>query len=125
VPFFRRLLPLLPPEVHLILIGRSLPPAPLWRMRSKQTLSVIDESALAFSPEEAAHLFESYGLPALMSSAALDETRGRPSVLDARARAAKVNEEAAKLSDAREDGKRSRNLQLVKGFGHKSSMEPA
>jgi LuxR family transcriptional regulator, maltose regulon positive regulatory protein len=125
VPFFRRLLPLLPPEVHLILIGRSLPPAPLWRMRSKQTLSVIDESALAFSPEEAARLFESYGLPTATAAAALDETRGRAHVLDARARASKVDEEASKLSAAREDGKRARNLQLVKGFGRNSSPEPA
>ncbi len=33
VPFFHRLLPLLPPEAHLLIIGRSLPPAPLWRLR--------------------------------------------------------------------------------------------
>ncbi|HLM58527.1 MAG TPA: AAA family ATPase, partial [Pyrinomonadaceae bacterium] len=46
-PFFRRLLPLLPREVHVVLLGRGLPPAPLWRMRSKQTLCVIEEEALA------------------------------------------------------------------------------
>ncbi|HEX7174344.1 MAG TPA: AAA family ATPase [Pyrinomonadaceae bacterium] len=125
VPFFRRLLPLLPPEVHLVLIGRSLPPAPLWRMRSKQTLCVIDEPSLAFSPEEAEHLFESYGLPCWMAQSALEQTRGRACTLDMRARTAKVNEEAAKLSASRDDDRRERNLQLVKGFQRKSSLGTA
>jgi ATP/maltotriose-dependent transcriptional regulator MalT len=126
VPFFRRLLPLLPPEVHLVLIGRSLPPAPLWRMRSKQTLCVIDEAALAFSPEEAERLFESYGLPRRMARPALEQTRGRAGALDLLARTAKVNEEAARLAAARDDdGRRVRSLQLVKGFNRKSSLGTA
>jgi ATP/maltotriose-dependent transcriptional regulator MalT len=58
VPFFGRLLPLLPVEAHMILIGRTLLPAPLWRMRSKQTLRVIDESAMAFTLPEAEALFD-------------------------------------------------------------------
>ncbi|MGB8508408.1 MAG: AAA family ATPase, partial [Pyrinomonadaceae bacterium] len=62
VPFFRRLLPLLPREVHVCLIGRSLPPTPLWRMRSKQTLCVVDEPALCFTLPEARRLYASYGL---------------------------------------------------------------
>jgi len=37
VPFLDRLLPLAPREVHLLITSRTLPPAPLWRMRSKQT----------------------------------------------------------------------------------------
>ena len=125
VPFFRRLLPLLPPEVHLVLIGRSLPPAPLWRMRSKQTLCVIDEPALAFNPEEAEHLFESYGLPCWMAQQALEQTRGRACTLDMRARTSKVNEEAAKLAAARGDDRRAPSLQLVKGFNRNSSLGTA
>jgi LuxR family maltose regulon positive regulatory protein len=46
VPFFRRLLPLLPSEVHLLITSRTMPPASFWRMRSKQTLSVIGEDML-------------------------------------------------------------------------------
>jgi LuxR family maltose regulon positive regulatory protein len=83
VPFFRRLLPLLPAEAHMLITGRSLPPAPLWRMRSKQTLCVIEEPNLAFSAEEARKLFESYGLTDAQASAALEQTHGRAAVLDA------------------------------------------
>ena len=62
VPFFRRLLPLLPQEAHVLLVGRTLPPAPLWRLRSKQTLRVIDEAALLFTPVETGELLASYRL---------------------------------------------------------------
>jgi LuxR family maltose regulon positive regulatory protein len=86
VPFFRRWLPLLPPEVHVMLLGRSLPPTPLWRMRSKQTLCVVDESMLAFTLAESRRLYASYGLPTERAEAALVETRGRAANLDARAR---------------------------------------
>jgi ATP/maltotriose-dependent transcriptional regulator MalT len=82
VPFFTRLLPLLPSDVHLLITSRSLPPAPLWRMRSKQSLVVIDESALAFIRPEAIALFESYGLSPEHASIALDHTHGRAGALD-------------------------------------------
>src|SRR6266498_4787779 len=82
VPFFTRLLPLLPSEVLVLITSRSLPPAPLWRMRSKQSLVVIDESALAFSRAEAIALFESYGLSQEQASIALDHTHGRAAALD-------------------------------------------
>jgi LuxR family maltose regulon positive regulatory protein len=62
VPFFRRLLPLLPPDVHVLITCRSLPPAPLWRLRSKQMLCVVEESELAFNLEESFALFRTYGL---------------------------------------------------------------
>ena len=87
VPFFRRWLPLLPPEVHVMLLGRSLPPTPLWRMRSKQTLCVLDEALLAFTLAEATQLYASYGLSPERAEAALRETRGRAATLDAHARA--------------------------------------
>jgi LuxR family maltose regulon positive regulatory protein len=87
VPFFRRLLPLLPTDAHFVVTGRSLPPAPLWRMRSKQTLCVVDEQALAFTPQEARELFASYGLPPEEATRVLGLTRGRAAPTDAAARA--------------------------------------
>jgi LuxR family maltose regulon positive regulatory protein len=86
VPFFRRLLPLLPPEAHMLLIGRSLPPTPMWRMRSKQTLCLVEEGALSFTPQEAADLFASYGLATSDAHAALEQTQGRAAELDRLAR---------------------------------------
>ena len=86
VPFFRRLLPLLPTDAHVLITGRSLPPAPLWRMRSKQMLCVVEEPMLAFTAEEAKSLFASYGLPEREVKEALSETHGRAAVLDAMAR---------------------------------------
>jgi len=60
-PFFTRLLPLLPTDVHMLITCRSTLPFPLWRMRSKQMLFVIDEAELAFTREEAEDLLLSYG----------------------------------------------------------------
>lgn len=80
--FFGRLLPLLPSEVHVMITSRSLPQAPLWRMRSKQSLVVIDEVALAFTRPEAIALFDSYGLSTEQASICLDHTRGRAGALD-------------------------------------------
>jgi LuxR family maltose regulon positive regulatory protein len=90
VPFFRRLLPLLPSEVHVLITSRTMPPAAFWRMRSKQTLSVIEEDTLAFTRHEAVELFESYGLSREQASVALDHTHGR---------AAALNRVAAKLRE--------------------------
>jgi len=81
VPFFQRLLPLLPSEVHVIITCRSLPPTPLWRMRSKQMLRVIEESELAFSFEETLQLFKTYGLNEDHARAALRETNGRAAAI--------------------------------------------
>jgi LuxR family maltose regulon positive regulatory protein len=83
VPFFHRLLPLLPSDVHVLITSRTMPPAPLWRMRSKQTLSVIDEETLSFNREEAVSLFESYGLSREQACIALDHSRGRAAALAA------------------------------------------
>lgn len=82
VPFFGRLLPLLPLEVHVLITGRSMPPAPLWRMRSKQTLRVVDEGTLAFSKDEVMELFNTYGLTISQANAAHKKTRGRAFALD-------------------------------------------
>lgn len=87
VPFFRRLLPLLPVEAHMLITGRSLPPAPLWRMRSKQTLCVVEETVMLFTEKEAERLFDHYGLaPEGRAASALQQSRGRAAALDALAR---------------------------------------
>ena len=132
VPFFARLLPLLPAETHFVLIGRTLPPAPLWRMRSKQTLRVIEESALAFTLAEAQELFASYNLPTKQAAQALAETWGRAAALDALARGGQTRAEeetlgrtVAVIVESREAGARqqqpSAQLRLVKGYSPKSS----
>lgn len=83
VPFFRRVLPLLPVEVHLLITSRTIPPAPLWRMRSKQTLAVIDEEVLAFTRAEARELFAHHNLSPEQAAIARDHTRGRAAALAA------------------------------------------
>jgi LuxR family transcriptional regulator, maltose regulon positive regulatory protein len=95
VPFFRRLLPLLPAEVHVVITSRTMPPAPLWRMRSKQTLSVIDEEALTFTRSEAQQLFEIHALSNQQASIALDHTHGRAGALAAFAESLTSNGTAA------------------------------
>ncbi|HVG28413.1 MAG TPA: hypothetical protein VM864_01700 [Pyrinomonadaceae bacterium] len=133
VPFFARLLPLLPAETHMILIGRTLPPAPLWRMRSKQTLRVIEEQALAFTQAEAEQLFTSYNLPPKLAAQALAETWGRAAALDALARGGQTRAEqeasAARNVAARGEGHEAdarqqqagAPLRLVKSYTPKSS----
>ncbi|MBS1787358.1 MAG: AAA family ATPase [Acidobacteria bacterium] len=84
-PFIHRLLPLLPTEVHLLILGRGLPPAPLWRLRSKQRLSVINEEMLAFTQSEAEALFSLYGLSSEQAKIAFEQTGGRADDLHAKA----------------------------------------
>jgi len=81
VPFFRRLLTVLPADVHVIITSRTMPPASFWRMRSKQTLSVIDEEMLLFSAQEALTLFEYYGLTHEQAAVAMEHSRGRAASL--------------------------------------------
>ncbi|HEX7294800.1 MAG TPA: AAA family ATPase, partial [Pyrinomonadaceae bacterium] len=81
VPFFKRLLPLLPADVHMIITSRSIPPAPLWRMRSKQTLSVVDDDMLSFTRDETAELFATYGLSREQAAIAFDHSHGRAAAL--------------------------------------------
>lgn len=79
--FFRLLLYSLPPNAHLMMLCRSKPPSPLWRMRSKQVLNVVDEDQLAFTTEETADLFEMYGRLDLGPETARIESFGRASKL--------------------------------------------
>jgi len=103
VPFFTRLLPLLPADVHVLITSRSMPPAPLWRLRSKQSLVVIEEEALAFTRAEAVDLFASYGLSSEQASIAFDHSHGRAGALDElalflRQSEAKANDQSRELS---------------------------
>ena len=100
VPFLGRALPLLPPQVHLIVTSRTIPPAPLWRMRSKQTLSVIEESTLAFTRHETVELFESYGLTSEQAGVALDHTHGRALALVRFAESLIDKEQSRQISSA-------------------------
>lgn len=85
-PFIARFLPMLPTSVHVLVTTRALPPVPLWRMRSKQTLSVLDEDALAFTEAEAIQLFARHRLSEAAARAAARSTGGRAVRLDAVAR---------------------------------------
>jgi len=81
MPFVTRLLPLLPSHVHVLITCRTMPPGPLWRMRSKQTLAVIDEETLKFNRQEAVALFQTFGLSYEQACIALDHTHGRAGAL--------------------------------------------
>ncbi len=61
-----------PESTSILMLSRSKPPNPLWRLRSKQLLNVIDERILAFNEREAIQLFRTSGLS---RSAALDAHR--------------------------------------------------
>jgi LuxR family transcriptional regulator, maltose regulon positive regulatory protein len=61
--FFNSFVPLLAPNVRLLLIARTLPPLQqLWRLRSKQILGVIDEKLLSFTQDETIELFRKHRL---------------------------------------------------------------
>jgi LuxR family transcriptional regulator, maltose regulon positive regulatory protein len=81
VPFFHRLLPLLPANVHFLITCRSLPPTPLWRLRSKQMLRVVEETELAFTVDETVALFETYGLSEEHARVAWAQTNGRAATI--------------------------------------------
>ncbi len=76
-PFFSRLLPLLPADVHVLITCRSMPPTPLWRLRSKQMLRVLDEEELSFTLEEAIRLCALHGLTEDFAAIGLRQTGGR------------------------------------------------
>ncbi|HUQ33140.1 MAG TPA: AAA family ATPase [Pyrinomonadaceae bacterium] len=115
-PFFRRLLPLLPREVHVMLIGRGLPPTPLWRMRSKQALRVIEESALAFTLREAEDWSDRYGLPSEAMLAAWAETKGRVGPFVEKARAAAGLDAGDCLFARGREHRQAKHLSLVRRF---------
>ncbi|MFN6962177.1 MAG: AAA family ATPase [Pyrinomonadaceae bacterium] len=77
--FFNMLVYSLPENMHLLLLCRSKPPAPLWRLRSKQMLNVIDEKLLAFDDEESRRLLAGSGLGEQAIARLRDESFGRVS----------------------------------------------
>ncbi len=80
--FFQTFLPFLTPEVQLLLLARSQPPMPLWRMRSKRMLGVLDENLLDFTVDETAELFQTFGLSAKIADSAHQEAYGRAGKLE-------------------------------------------
>ena len=80
-PWFGDLLAKIPAAVpvgtHVILISRTRPPGPFWRMRSKQVVNVIDENLLAFTREEASRLFKAFGRSQRRAAQAHRESFGR------------------------------------------------
>jgi LuxR family maltose regulon positive regulatory protein len=79
--FFYTLVYCLPKNINLLLLSRTKPPLPLWRLRSKQVLGTIDEKLLAFTLEETIKLFEKAGYPARHAEPAFRESYGRVSKL--------------------------------------------
>jgi ATP/maltotriose-dependent transcriptional regulator MalT len=79
--FFELLLYSLPEDCRLLMLCRSKPPGPLWRLRSKQMLNVIDEKVIEFSRKETEELFAQYGLSAEIARAAHRPCYGRVSRL--------------------------------------------
>ena len=84
-PWFGDLIRCLPGSVpqgtHVILISRTRPPGPFWRMRSKQMFNFIDEGPLGFTREEAKMLFTALGAPASKAAEAHRKSFGRAEVL--------------------------------------------
>ena len=79
--FFGLLVSSLPENINLLLLCRSKPPNPLWRMRSKQQLNVIDEKVLAFDLIETVRLTAKLGLKRSDAERAHSATYGRVSQL--------------------------------------------
>jgi ATP/maltotriose-dependent transcriptional regulator MalT len=79
--FFNILQPSLSETADLLLLCRSKPPHPLWRLRSKQQLDVIDEKTLAFDREETILLLKQVGRSQTEAARIHAETFGRVSKL--------------------------------------------
>ena len=79
--FFDILTPSLSETADVLLLCRSKPPSPLWRLRSKQQLDVIDEKTLAFDRDETILLFKQVGRSQAEAARIHAETFGRVSKL--------------------------------------------
>jgi LuxR family transcriptional regulator, maltose regulon positive regulatory protein len=79
--FFNILQPSLCETADLLLLCRSKPPNPLWRLRSKQQLDVIDEKTLAFDRDETISLLKQVGRSQAEAARIQAETFGRVSKL--------------------------------------------
>ena len=74
--FFDYLVASTPLDSHTIVLSRSKPPTPIWRLRSKQVLNVIDEKLLAFSLAEAQEFFAFHGIAGADAASAVAECFG-------------------------------------------------
>ncbi|MCA1577678.1 MAG: hypothetical protein LC794_10000 [Acidobacteria bacterium] len=79
--FFSILQPSLSETADLLILCRSKPPNPLWRLRSKQQLDVIDEKTLAFDRDETILLLKQVGRSQAEAARIHAETFGRVSKL--------------------------------------------
>jgi LuxR family transcriptional regulator, maltose regulon positive regulatory protein len=79
--FFNILQPSLSETADVLLLCRSRPPNPLWRLRSKQQLDVIDEKTLAFDQDETILLLKQVGRSQAEATRIHAETFGRVSKL--------------------------------------------
>ena len=79
--FFNILQPSLSGTADVLLLCRSRPPNPLWRLRSKQQLDVIDEKTLAFDRDETIKLLKQAGRSQAEAVRIHVETFGRVSKL--------------------------------------------
>lgn len=79
--FFNVVQPALSETADLLLLCRSKPPNPLWRLRSKQQLGFIDEKTLAFDREETIALLKQVGCSQAEAARIHEETFGRVSKL--------------------------------------------
>lgn len=77
--FFELLLPAIPEGAHAIFVARSKPPFPLWRMRSKQFVNLIEEKVFAFDESETAELFRKNGFPENLAPVAHQNCFGKVS----------------------------------------------
>ena len=78
---FNILQPSLSESADLLFLCRSRPPYPLWRLRSKQQLDVIDEKTLAFDRDETILLLKQAGRSQAEAVRIHAETFGRVSKL--------------------------------------------
>ena len=79
--FINILQPSLSETSDVLLLCRSRPPSPLWRLRSKQQLDVIDEKTLAFNRDETILLLKRFGRSQTEAVRIHAETFGRVSKL--------------------------------------------
>jgi ATP/maltotriose-dependent transcriptional regulator MalT len=79
--FINILQPSLSETADVLLLCRSKPPYPLWRLRSKQQLDVIDEKTLAFDRDETILLLKQVGCSQTQAARIHAETYGRLSKL--------------------------------------------
>jgi LuxR family maltose regulon positive regulatory protein len=88
--FFSSLLYLLDENTHLVLLARSSPAFPLWRLRSKQVLGIVDEDLLLFNRQEAEEFLAGYCLDDNTKQEIFKKSFGRIGKLKSLAEAAPV-----------------------------------